>query len=86
MAAPPAVGSEAINAPTNGPERSTTTEAATTMLAVITIFSSRPDEKHRFRRHGRSPWRAGARKTATDCNNEAASVSVSASASRGDRP
>ena len=39
-AAPPAVGSAAISAPTNGPLRSTTTEAATTMLAVIAIFSS----------------------------------------------
>ena len=43
MAAPPAVGSDAIRAPTNGPERSTTTEAATTMVAVIAIFSSSPN-------------------------------------------
>ena len=41
-AAPPAVGSEAINAPMNGPERSTTTDAATTMPAVMAIFSNSP--------------------------------------------
>ena len=44
-AAPPAVGSAAISAPMNGPERSTTTDAATTMPAVIAIFSSRPMTK-----------------------------------------
>ena len=49
MAAPPAVGSEAISEPMNGPLRSTTTEAATTMLAVIAIFSSRPIKEYRHR-------------------------------------
>jgi hypothetical protein len=44
MAAPPAVGSAAISAPMNGPERSTTTEAITTMPAVMTILSSRPSQ------------------------------------------
>ncbi|HSP49668.1 MAG TPA: hypothetical protein VLN61_05675 [Pseudolabrys sp.] len=41
MAAAPAVGSEAISEPMNGLLRSTTTEAATTMVVVIAIFSSR---------------------------------------------
>ena len=41
MAAPPAVGSAAINEPINGPLRSTTTEAPTTIDAVMTILSSR---------------------------------------------
>ena len=42
MAAPPAVGSDAINEPMNGPLRSTTTDAATTIAAVIAILSRRP--------------------------------------------
>ena len=42
MAAPPAVGSAAINDPMNGPLRSTTTDAATTMVAVIAILSRSP--------------------------------------------
>ena len=42
MAAPPAVGSAAINEPMNGPLRSTTSEATTTIEAVIAILSSRP--------------------------------------------
>ena len=45
MAAPPAVGSEAISEPMNGPLRSTTSEAATTIEAVIAILSSRPSKK-----------------------------------------
>jgi hypothetical protein len=45
MAAPPAVGSAAISAPMNGPLRSTTIEAATTMLAVIATLSARPYQK-----------------------------------------
>lgn len=39
MATPPAIGREAISEPTNGPLRYTTTEAATTMVAVIAILS-----------------------------------------------
>ena len=42
MAAPPAVGSAAISEPTKGPLRSTTSEATTTMDAVIATSSSRP--------------------------------------------
>ncbi len=49
MAAPPAVGSEAISDPMNGPLRSTTIEAATTIDAVITILSSRPNMKSDMR-------------------------------------
>jgi hypothetical protein len=44
MAAPPAVGSEAISEPMNGPLRSTTSEATTTIEAVIAIFSARPNQ------------------------------------------
>jgi hypothetical protein len=42
MAAPPAVGSAAMRAPMNGPERSTMIDAATAMPAVVAIFNSRP--------------------------------------------
>src|SRR5690242_1376215 len=45
IAAPPAVGRAAISAPMNGPERSTTIDAATTMPAVITILNRRPNVK-----------------------------------------
>src|SRR5262249_36852678 len=45
MAAPPAVGSAAINDPMKGPLRSTTTEAVTTIEAVIAIFSASPYQK-----------------------------------------
>ena len=56
MAAPPAVGSEAISEPMNGPLRSTTSEAATTIEAVIAILSSRPKVKsRRHRAHTRKP-------------------------------
>jgi hypothetical protein len=40
LAAPAAVGSAAIIAPMNGPERSTTIEMKTTMAAVITILKT----------------------------------------------
>ena len=68
MAAPPAVGSEAISAPMNGPERSTTTEAATTMLAVIAILSKRPIRNVASAVMVVSPRRAGVQKTAADCS------------------
>jgi hypothetical protein len=42
IAAPPAVGSAAMSEPMKGPLRSTMIEAATTIDAVITIFSSNP--------------------------------------------
>ena len=79
QAAPPAVGSAAISAPMKGPERSTTMEATTTMLAVITILSGRPAEiAPATLRH-----RAAARRRAENINRlqptEMASVSVSAS-------
>ena len=50
IAAPPAVGSEAIIEPTNGPLRSTISDAATTMPAVIAIMSSNIDQKMLIRR------------------------------------
>ena len=43
IAAPPAVGKAAISEPTKGPLRSTTTEAATTIEAVIAILRRRPN-------------------------------------------
>src|ERR1051326_2776224 len=42
-----AVGSAAISAPMNGPERSTTTEMHTTMVAVSAILSARSSRKTR---------------------------------------
>src|SRR5512132_3804147 len=48
MAAPPAVGNAAINDPTNGPLRSTTTDAATTIEAVIAIFNASPYQNNGF--------------------------------------
>jgi hypothetical protein len=45
MAGPPAVGGAAINDPMKGPLRSTTTEPATTIEAVIAIFSASPYQK-----------------------------------------
>src|SRR5579859_7207803 len=42
-----AVGSAAISAPINGPERSTTTEMTTTMIAVSAILSARSSRKMR---------------------------------------
>jgi len=42
IAAPPAVGSDAISEPMKGPLRSTMTDAATTMVAVIVILSRSP--------------------------------------------
>src|SRR3569832_1162225 len=41
IAASPAVGREAISAPMNGPERSTTIEAATTIEAVMALLNRR---------------------------------------------
>src|SRR5690349_4536571 len=49
IAAPPAVGNAAISEPRNGPLRSTTTEAATTMPEVSTILNRRPSKKTSMR-------------------------------------
>ena len=49
IAAPPAVGSAAMSEPMNGPLRSTMTEAATTIEAVIAIFSSNPNRNRDMR-------------------------------------
>src|SRR5436305_3876861 len=46
-AAPAAVGSAAINAPMNGPERSTTTEMKTTTAAVVAILKRSPSQNER---------------------------------------
>ncbi len=43
IAAPPAVGSAAMSEPMNGPLRSTMIDAATTIEAVIRIFSNNPN-------------------------------------------
>src|SRR3974390_1753323 len=54
-AAPPAGASAAISEPMNGPLRSTTSEATTTIEAVIAILSSRPNMKNSI---GRSDGKA----------------------------
>src|SRR5437763_5056974 len=46
-AAPAAVGSAAINAPMNGPERSTTTEMKTTTAAVVAILKRSSSQNER---------------------------------------
>jgi len=70
MAAPPAVGSAAISDPMKGPLRSTTTEATTTIEAVIAILSASPYHKDGSASVAVMGWPgADARNRSADCRS-----------------